>query len=250
MGGGRPFVLGQLCLGRCEANPSRTHGCACPWWLRLMTLGVSPGEPGEGSYIWVKNQQSPLKRLWIKVLLLRALVVCMSVCAFSITPGIYLKGKPYQTCGTLRPWNINILQWLPSRGDWYSAAPPLVYSQAVFNVADMCIKKRLEKGKHFQAPLQCGFSFCLCPFFFFFLHLSSSNQLHFRGRRGRAVRMQLTPSVLLPHSQGADQVFTPSLQTAAEKIHTSAEHRHIWRLYSKTFTDAGIHFLTNGHNFL
>lgn len=168
MGGGGPFVLGQLCLGRCEANPSRTHGCACPWWLRLMTLGVSPGEPGEGSYIWVKNQQSPLKRLWIKVLLLRALVVCMSVCAFSITPGIYLKGKPYQTCGTLRPWNINILQWLPSRGDWYSAAPPLVYSQAVFNVADMCIKKRLEKGKHFQAPLQCGFSFCLCPFFFFF----------------------------------------------------------------------------------
>lgn len=72
----------KICLSGCEATLSRTHGRACPWWLRLMTLGVLPGEPGEGSYIWVKNQQSPLKRLWIKVLLLPALVACV----FSITP--------------------------------------------------------------------------------------------------------------------------------------------------------------------
>lgn len=64
--------VGQLSPAGCVSS-----GHVCPWWLRLMTPGVSHCELGEGSHIWVKNQQSPLKRLWIKVLL------CVCVCSVS-----------------------------------------------------------------------------------------------------------------------------------------------------------------------
>lgn len=135
-----PLDVKLLCHGQTPLDR------LCLWFSQLMTLGVLHCELGGGrsvhSHFGVKNQQSPFKKLRIKVLVCARRCTC--VCVFSIAPGIYSKGSLYQTCGTFT--HEILISSSDCWSDWYSPVAPLVfarsvvYSQAVFNTADMYFK--------------------------------------------------------------------------------------------------------------